>query len=82
VDDERVIQIAGRHLAASMATLRNRPPAEQPTAELRLVDDLAPPAKPLSTNGRYEGEGPSPVLWQRVFELEARHTNDWVNIAR
>jgi adenylate cyclase len=34
VDDERVIQIVGRHLAASMATLR-RPPAEHPAAELQ-----------------------------------------------
>jgi adenylate cyclase len=35
VDDERVIQIVGRHLAASMATLRNRPIAEHPAPERR-----------------------------------------------
>jgi adenylate cyclase len=37
MDDERVIQIVGRHLAASMATLRNRPTAAHPAAERRRV---------------------------------------------
>jgi GAF domain/Pyridoxamine 5'-phosphate oxidase len=37
VDDERVIQIVGRHLAAAMATLRNLPAAEHAAAELRRV---------------------------------------------
>ncbi len=53
VDDERVIQIVGRHLAAAMATLRNRPPAEYPAAELRPP---RPPAGVTSTIKHYQSD--------------------------
>ena len=54
VDDERVIQIVGRHLAASMATLRNRPSAQRPAAELRRVP--LPPAGVTSTVKHYQSD--------------------------
>jgi hypothetical protein len=54
LDDERVIQIVGRHLAASMAMLRNRVPAEHPAAELCRV----PPPSPgvTSTIKHYQSD--------------------------
>jgi adenylate cyclase len=36
MDDERVLQIVGRHLAASMSVLRSRPPAVDPAEPRRL----------------------------------------------
>ena len=54
VDDERVIQIVGRYLAASMATLRIRPPAEPPAAELRRVPGLS--AGVTSTIKHYQSD--------------------------
>jgi GAF domain-containing protein len=54
VDDERVIQIVGRHLGASMATLRNRPSAQRPAAELRRVP--LPPAGVTSTVKHYQSD--------------------------
>ena len=54
VDDERVIQISGRHLAAAMAALRNRPPVEHPAAELRRVP--RPPARTTSTIKHYQSD--------------------------
>jgi adenylate cyclase len=54
VDDERVIQIVGRHLAASMATLRNRPPAVPPVGEPQRVP--RPSAGVTSTIKRYQSD--------------------------
>lgn len=54
VDDERVIQIVGRHLAAAIATLRNRQPPEHPAAELRRVP--RPPAGVTSTIKHYQSD--------------------------
>lgn len=54
VDDERVIQVVGRHLAASMATLRNRPPAAHPAAELHRVP--RPSAGVTSTIKHYQSD--------------------------
>jgi len=54
VDDERVIQIVGRHLAASMATLRGRPPGERPAAELRRAP--RPAANVTSTIKHYQSD--------------------------
>jgi adenylate cyclase len=42
VDDERVIQIVGRHLAAAMAALRSRPSAAHPAGERRRVPRPTP----------------------------------------
>jgi adenylate cyclase len=53
VDDERVIQIVGRHLAASMATLRSRQ-SEHPAAGLRRAD--SPPAGAASTIKHYRSD--------------------------
>ena len=53
LDDERVIQIVGRHLALSMATLRSRQP-DHPAADLRRAD--APPAGTPSTIKHYRSD--------------------------
>ena len=85
VDDERVIQIVGRHLAASMATLRNRPPAEHPAAELRRVP--RPSAGVTSTIKHYQSDDSifvddaylikgiaGRILWKllRIYDSEQR----------
>ena len=54
VDDERVLQIVGRHLAASMATLRKRPPAVRPATEPRRV--AGPSASVTSTLKHYQSD--------------------------
>jgi adenylate cyclase len=54
VDDERVIQIVGRHLAAAMMTLRNRAPADHPTGEPRRA--AQPSAGATSTIKHYESD--------------------------
>jgi hypothetical protein len=54
LDDERVVQIVGRHLAASMVMLRNRPPAKHPAAEPRRVPP--PSAAVTSTIKHYQSD--------------------------
>jgi hypothetical protein len=54
VDDERAIHIVGRHIAASMATMRNRPPAVHPAAEPRRVP--RPSAGVTSTIKHYQSD--------------------------
>jgi hypothetical protein len=54
VDDERVMQIVGRHLAASMATLRSRPPTAHPAAEPRRIS--RPAAGVTSTIKHYQSD--------------------------
>ena len=85
VDDERVIQIVGRHLAAAMATLRNRPPAEQPAAERRQAAQLSTGV--TSTIKHYQSDDSlfvddaylikgiaGRILWKllRIYESEQR----------
>jgi adenylate cyclase len=85
VDDERVIQIAGRHLAASMATLRNRPQAEHPAADLPRVPQPSPGVK--STIKHYQSDDSifvddaylikgiaGRILWKllRIYDSEQR----------
>jgi adenylate cyclase len=53
VDDERVVQIVGRNLAASMAMLRSRQ-SEHPSADLRRADPL--PAGTPSTIKHYRSD--------------------------
>ena len=54
LDDERVIQIVGRHLAASMAMLRNRVPEEHPAADPR--GRRSPSAGVTSTIKHYQSD--------------------------
>jgi len=85
VHDERVIQIAGRHLAASMATLRNRPPAAHPVARLRRLP--RPSAGVTSTIKHYQSDDrifvddtylikgiAGRILWKllRIYDSEQR----------
>jgi adenylate cyclase len=85
VDDERVIQIVGRHLAASIAMLRNRVPAEQPAAEPVRVPP--PSAGVISTIKHYPSDDSvfvddaylikgiaGRILWKllRIYESEQR----------
>jgi len=85
VDDERVMQIVGRHLAASMATLRNRPPAAHPAADLRRVP--WPSAGVTSTIKHYQSDDSifvddaylikgiaGRILWKllRIYDSEQR----------
>ena len=85
VDDERVFQIVGRHLAASMATLRNRPPAEHRAAALRRAP--GPSAGVTSTIKHYQSDDSifvddaylikgiaGRILWKllRIYDSEQR----------
>jgi len=85
VDDERVIQIVGRHLAASMATLRNPPPAEPPAVEPRRAP--RPAAGLTSTIKHYRSDDSifvdeaylikgiaGRILWKllRIYDTEQR----------
>jgi adenylate cyclase len=54
MDDERVIQIVGRHLAASMATLRNHPPAAR--AAVEPPQAARPSAGATSTIKHYQSD--------------------------
>jgi GAF domain-containing protein/pyridoxamine 5'-phosphate oxidase-like protein len=84
LDDERVIQIVGRHLAASMATLRSRQ-SEHPAADLRRADPL--PAGTASTIKHYRSDDSifvndaylikgiaGRILWKlvRIYDREQR----------
>ena len=84
VDDERVMQIVGRHLAVSIATLRTLPPPEHPAAELRRVPR---PAGATSTIKHYQSDDSifvddaylikgiaGRILWKllRIYESEQR----------
>ena len=85
VDDERVIQIAARHLAASMATLRNRLPAVHPATEPRRA--AGPSASVTSTIKHYQSDDSiflddaylikgiaGRILWKllRIYDSERR----------
>ena len=85
VDDERVMQIVGRHLAASMATLRNRPPAKHPAGDLSRVP--WPSAGVTSTIKHYQSDDSifmddaylikgiaGRILWKllRIYDSEQR----------
>src|SRR5262245_95265 len=84
IDDERVIQIVGRHLAASMATLRSRQ-SEHPAPDLRRADP--PPAGTASTIKHYRSDDSifvndaylikgiaGRILWKllRIYDSERR----------
>lgn len=85
VDDERVIQIVGRHLASAMVTLRNGPPIEHPAAELRQAP--RPSAHVTSTIKHYQADDSifmddaylikgiaGRILWKliRIYDSERR----------
>lgn len=85
LDDERVVQIVGRQLAASMAALRNRPPADHPADLLRRVSQ--PSAGVTSTIKHYQSDDSifvddaylikgmaGRILWKllRIYDSEQR----------
>lgn len=84
-DDERVAQIVGRHLAASMAALRSRPAADPPVEEPRRV--LERSAGATSTIKHYQSDDSifvddtylikglaGRILWKllRIYDSEQR----------
>jgi hypothetical protein len=85
LDDERVIQIVGRHLAASMAMLRKGVPAEHSPAEPRRAQP--PSAGGTSTIKHYQSDDSvfvddeylikgiaGRILWKllRIYDSEQR----------
>jgi len=90
LDDERVIQIVGRQLAASMAALRNRPAADRPAAQLRRVS--LPSAAVTSTIKHYQSDDSifvddaylikgmaGRILWKLLRIHESEHRVQFTN---